>query len=735
MLGMFHRLVPAWVVTALTISLLYGSVLPIPAASAADSHPELPNLRTLQSASTEAGGDRFIVKFRETAGASSTERDSSYTEVAADTDVALEELHTTADGARIIESDRELTAVEANELVATLSARPDVEYAEQDVLMYPAYGPNDTYYKQQWSFSNSKAGLALPETWLTTTGKGSVVAVIDTGLTQHSDLKANVLPGADLISDPDISRDGDGRDQDPLDNGDWCDEIGSDSSWHGTHVAGIIAAVAGNGRGVAGAAHGAKVVPVRVLGACGGWMSDIADAIIWAAGGREVDGISPNQSPADVINMSLGGSGPCDSTMQDAINFAVSKGSTVVVAAGNEAEPAADASPANCSNVITVAASGPTGELTDYSNYGSAVDVTAPGGDLRYAAGGIISTVNTGNTVPAGEGYGIMEGTSMSAPHVASIAALMKSANSLLSPAQIETAIKKSARPIAGCFSDCGAGLVSALAAVNSVLPELTSGSPLITGKATVGNALSAKPGTWSPGPIRLSYQWLRNGSPIYRATGTRYSLTSTDVGKSIKVRISGEKSGYKTAVRESAAVRVSAGVLATATPKITGTAKVGKRLTAKAGSWTSGTKLKYQWYRSGKAIKGATSKTYKLVAADRADRIVVKVTGTKAGYATATKASAKTGKVAAGTLKSVKPKISGTAKVGKKLTAKPGTWTSGTKLKYQWYRSGKAIKGASSKTYKLVSADRGHRIRVKVTGTKTGYATTSKVSPKTRKV
>ncbi len=109
------------------------------------------------------------------------------------------------------------------------------------------------------------------------------------------------------------------------------------------------------------------------------------------------------------------------------------------------------------------------------------------------------------------------------------------------------------------------------------------------------------------------------------------------------------------------------------------------------------GHQTEYQWYRSGKAIKGATSKTYKLVAADRADRITVKVTGTKAGYATAAKTSAKTGKVAVGTLKSVKPKITGTAKVGKRLTANAGTWTSGTKLKYQWYRSGIAIKGASS--------------------------------------
>lgn len=820
MSGMFRKLVPAWVVTASAILLVSGSVLPAPAAaSTANRHPHLPHVQARQAPSTEEGGDRFIVKFRDTAEATATVRDV-YSEAAADADVGIEELRTTANGARVIESDRELTAADANEFVDALASHPDVEYAEQDVLMYPAYSPNDTHYKQQWSFANSNAGLALPETWLTTTGEGSVVAVIDTGLTQHSDLAANVLPGADLISDPDISRDGDGRDQDPLDDGDWCDEIGSDSSWHGTHVAGIIAAIAGNGRGVAGAAHGAKVVPVRVLGACGGWMSDIADAVIWAAGGDVEDTIR-NPNPADVINMSLGGSDACSPSMQHAIDFAVGEGSTVVVAAGNEAEPAENSSPANCSNVITVAASGPTGDRAHYSNYGAAVDVTAPGGDMRFRTGGIVSTVDTGTTVPVGEGYASMQGTSMAAPHVASVAALLKSAAPFLSPAQIEAVIKNSARPIAGCSRGCGTGLVSALAAVDSVLPKLNTGTPVIVGTGAIGSTLSVNAGAWSPQPVLFSYQWLRdgssitgatgptyrltsadtgsrvsvlvtgtksgyatgvrrsaaisagvlatatpmvtgkakvghmlkatsgswtagtvlkyqwlrNGSPINMATGTNYVLTATDVGKSIKLRMSGAKSGYATAVRESAAVRVAAGTLATATPEIAGTVKVGQKLTATAGTWTSGTKLKYQWHRSGKAIKGATSSTYKLVAADRADRITVKVTGTKAGYTTAVKTSVRTGKVAAGSLQSAKPKIFGTAKVGKKLTARAGTWTSGTKLKYQWYRSGKAIKGAKSKTYKLVSTDRGERISVKITGTKSGYTTAARISSKTRKI
>ncbi|MET1153035.1 S8 family serine peptidase, partial [Arthrobacter sp.] len=282
MSGLFRKSAPVWVVSASGVSLLLGSVVPASAASTPDDFPNLPSSRiTAAESNNLGGGDRFIVKFDDAAKASSADRRRSYDVVDDAVGASVEELRRTANGSRVMRTDRELTAAEADELMKALAAQPDVEYAERDILMYPAFSPNDTYYDKQWAFSNGNAGLALPEAWRTTTGKGSVVAVIDTGMTRHSDLEANVLPGGDLISNPAISDDGDGRDQDPLDYGDWCDS--DPSSWHGTHVAGIIAAVAGNGRGVAGAAHGAKVVPVRVLGACGGYESDIADGVIWAA--------------------------------------------------------------------------------------------------------------------------------------------------------------------------------------------------------------------------------------------------------------------------------------------------------------------------------------------------------------------------------------------------------------------------------------------------------------------
>ena len=171
--------------------------------------------------------------------------------------------------------------------------------------------------------------------------------------------------------------------------------------------------------------------------------------------------------------------------------------------------------------------------------------------------------------------------------------------------------------------------------------------------------------------------------------------------------------------------------------PKISGSVKVGKKLTADAGAWGPGeVALSYQWYRSGAKIAKATSSTYKLVAADKGKKITVKVTGTKPGYTTVSKTSVASGKVAAGTLTSVKPKITGAVKVGKKLTAKPGTWKpASVKLSYQWLRNGKAIKGATKSTYKLAKGDKGKKIAVKVTGKRAGYTTKSATSKATKKV
>src|SRR5690606_34967652 len=268
--------------------------------------------------------------------------------------------------------------------------------------------------------------------WDVTNGAGVVVAVLDTGITNHSDLNANVLPGYDFISDVNVAGDGNGRDSNAADPGDY--QGGSSSSWHGTHVAGTIAAVTNNNSGVAGVAFGAKIVPVRVLGRGGGYLSDIADGIVWAAGGS-VGGVPGNPNPAEVINMSLGGAGSCSSSYQSAINSAVSRGTTVVVAAGNSNANVSGYNPGNCSNVVSVASTDRAGARSSFSNYGSLIDVSAPGSDIA-------STVNTGSTTPSTAGYSLMSGTSMAAPHVAGVAALIQSAaGGNLTPAEVEAVL------------------------------------------------------------------------------------------------------------------------------------------------------------------------------------------------------------------------------------------------------------------------------------------------------
>uniref|UniRef100_A0AAU2K0B7 S8 family serine peptidase n=1 Tax=Streptomyces sp. NBC_00049 TaxID=2903617 RepID=A0AAU2K0B7_9ACTN len=390
-------------------------------------------------------------------------------------------------GAALVNLGGTVAPADAASLMAQFRADPDVAYVEPDSRAYPlAVTPNDTEYAKQWDLFEPTAGMNVPGAWDKTTGSGVTVAVIDTGYVAHSDVAPNIVAGYDFIASSTAARDGNGRDNNPADQGDWsaAGECGvgskaSDSSWHGTHVAGTIAAATNNSKGVAGIAYGAKIQPVRVLGKCGGATSDIVDAITWASGGS-VAGVPANATPAKVINMSLGGSGACTSTYQNAINAAVARGTTVVVAAGNSNADAAGFSPASCNNVINVASSNRTGDRSFYSNYGAIIDVAAPGGETRRATdtpgtittpeNGIWSTLNAGATTPGAENYEPYQGTSMAAPHVAGLAALLKSANSSLTPAQIESAIKNNARPLAGtCTGGCGTGLADAAATVAAV--------------------------------------------------------------------------------------------------------------------------------------------------------------------------------------------------------------------------------------------------------------------------
>jgi serine protease len=317
--------------------------------------------------------------------------------------------------------------------------------------------------------------LRAPAAWDKSTGSGIRVAVIDTGYRPHVDLAANIVGGYDFIADTWTANDGGGRDSSAQDPGDWVSanacggsHAAQNSSWHGTHVAGTVAAVTNNASGVAGVAFNAKVVPARVLGRCGGYTSDIADAITWTSGGS-VSGVPANTNVARVINLSLGGGGSCDSTTQGAINGARSRGTVLVVAAGNSNTNASGFTPANCSGVITVAATGRTGARAYYSNYGSVVDVAAPGGDMSGgSSNGILSTLNAGTTSPGADNYAYYQGTSMAAPHVAGVVAMMLAKNGALTPDEVETKLKGSTRAFPGNCSQCGTGIVDANAAVDA---------------------------------------------------------------------------------------------------------------------------------------------------------------------------------------------------------------------------------------------------------------------------
>ena len=409
-------------------------------------------------------------------------------------------------GADLVQLSMKLSARELQKLVSELNNDPMVAYAEQDVLMRrvdservaaaaaPALVPNDQYYAQyQWHLHNAVGGINAPAAWDISTGTGTVVAVLDTGiLPQHPDMQANLLTGYDFITDAFVSRrPTDERVPGALDYGDWeeANDCGAGappapSSWHGTHTAGTTAEMTNNSIGMAGIAHNAKVLPVRVLGRCGGYLSDIADAITWASGGT-VAGIPANANPAEVINMSLGGSGACGAVYQDAINGAVNRGTLVVVAAGNSAADATNFRPANCDNVVSVGATRITGGIASYSNFGSKVDLAAPGGGGSVDGnpnGYVWQAGSDSDTGPNDGAYSYfgMIGTSMAAPHVAGVAALVQSAlagaeKDPLSPAALEQLLKDTARPFPVAppsNKPLGSGIVDAKAALDEALEE-----------------------------------------------------------------------------------------------------------------------------------------------------------------------------------------------------------------------------------------------------------------------
>ncbi len=438
---------------------------------------------------SKAPVSRIIVKFKATTGANVQARGamtrSVLTVVAEKTGESLTTLRGMTNGAQVVSLGGNRSLQEAQNVIKHLVTDPSIEYAEPDLLMVPMAAPNDPMYADQWHYFEATGGLNVETAWSLGEGEGAVVAVLDTGYRPHVDLVGNILPGYDFISVASMGNDGDGRDNDATDPGDamGVGDCGSGfpseeiaSSWHGTHVAGTIAAIANNDIGVTGVAPKAKIVPVRVLGKCGGFTSDITDAMLWAAG-ISVDGVPVNENPADVINMSLGSSVPtsCSQSYSNAIADARNAGAVVIIAAGNDNANADTYPPGNCPGAFTVAASNRSGGRAYYSNFGSVVDVAAPGGAQFFAndSNGVLSTSNAGADGATADNYLYYQGTSMATPHVVGVAALLFGAKSDITVEEVEDVLRTSARAFPASCTGCGTGIVDADQALNLALGNI----------------------------------------------------------------------------------------------------------------------------------------------------------------------------------------------------------------------------------------------------------------------
>jgi len=437
-----------------------------------------------------------------------------------------------------------------------LSTLPFIEWAEPDYLVDGSIVPNDPFYNLQWNMSGTW-GINGPSAWDITTGSPSViVAVIDTGiLRSQPDLSAKILPGYDFISSVASARDGNGRDADPSDEGTWgeageCGSAFKPSSWHGSHVAGIVGASTNNSYGVAGVAWGAKILPIRVLGKCGlGATSDIIDGMYWAAG-LPVPGVPANPNPARILNMSLGSRTPqptCSTSYQTAVQAINNAGKLIVVSAGNNATSgigeAGFYEPAGCPGVISVAATDHLGHRSSYSDYSTqfVVDVSAPGGDISYYQDqtvGIYSTIDAGTRGPTGPRGAYYQGTSQAAPHIAGTLALMLSANPALSNNQLYMTLVETAKefnPVSECYRStfCGLGIVNAHAAVLRGLTDPANAFTDITiastlNPATVGQDFTIQ-ATVTPSNVSGTVTLLLNGDPVSGCTSM--TLTSGKTG------------------------------------------------------------------------------------------------------------------------------------------------------------------------------------------------------------
>jgi serine protease len=421
-----------------------------------------------QTATPAAATDveRFIVKLRATAGVASYEAEPGrVAALATHHGLAVAESRHIVSGMHLLRVTPRAGENTAQTL-ARLRADPGIEYVQIDGRRHALSTPDDSLFGGQWYLQNSEpAAVNAVAAWSVTTGSpGVVIADLDTGVRfDHPDLRnttANrLLPGYNMISNAAVANDGDARDSDASDPGDWVTAADvktsqfsgctvGNSSWHGTRTAGILGAITNNQQGIAGLTWQGWIEPVRALGKCGGYDSDIIAAMAWAAG-MPVSGVPPNPHPARIINMSLGEVGQsCQQTFpayQQMIDELLAAGVLVVVSAGNEGGPV-DV-PANCAGVVAVAGLRQVGTKVGYSSLGPEVTLSAPAGNCVNTGTGqpclfsIVTATNSGTTVPATNTYtdenNFNVGTSFSAPIVSGIAGLMLAVNGNLTPDQL----------------------------------------------------------------------------------------------------------------------------------------------------------------------------------------------------------------------------------------------------------------------------------------------------------
>ncbi|HVR48655.1 MAG TPA: S8 family serine peptidase [Pseudorhodoferax sp.] len=476
-----------------------------------------------------------------------------------------------------------------------LRLHPEVLDVEPDVRVRRLAVPNDPQFAQQWNLQSPaqypSAINAQPAWDLSTGSPQGVVAVLDVGVRlEHPDLAGRLLPGYDFVSEIEYSNTGRGRGPGAADPGDWVSAIDKrsplfstcdieDSSWHGTFIAGQIAAATNNSIGVAGITWQGKVLPVRIAGKCGALLSDLLDGMRWAAG-LSVDGVPANTTPARILNLSFGGDAACTPSYQSVINEITAAGALLVVAAGNESGVLRR--PADCNGVLAVGAVQDDGRKAGYSNFGAKMGLMAPGGTSTQP---IYSLDNQGRTTPGVDTYGSKIGTSFASPQAAAVAALMLAVNPALTPAQLVERLRASARPhlaVAGapacsaqatvpCNCDtatCGAGLLDASAAVRAASPALAPTAVVAPVTSAVGGStvvLDGNASVPSAGAQLVSWQWSQ-------LSGASASIASPSAARTnVGLPAGAGNYVFRLTVTDSAGRRDTTDVAVTATAASTG--------------------------------------------------------------------------------------------------------------------------------------------------------------------